>query len=394
MINDRNLHFFLMDGSPSGIVQCTMDLWPGIGYKIPRSDLSRCKDMDELNSFGVYFLFGKSENEEDDVIYVGRGEARQNGEGVLARLQAHDRDPDKDYWTEAVAFTTRDNSFGPSEIYYLEHRFYVLATEAKNYKVKNGNVPSPGKVSPGMKSSLERFIEDIKVIVGMLGYSAFEKPSGLEFFIKHRGGTASGRRTGKGFIVLGGSCTKDMISNIPPSYKYLREKYAGQIDAGGKLVDDIVFSSPSAAASFVLGAGVNGLATWKTADGRTLKDVLGEGIGNPVKPFSSAPASQEIMLHIKHGGGDAGCKWIVGKSFIVLAGSYIKNTIADSMSPGYRSIRQQYASQIDGNGKLSQDVYFQNSSAAASFVLGRTANGRVEWKTEDGKTLGEILKEV
>ncbi len=55
----------------------------------------------------------------------------KNGEGLLYRLQEYRRNPDKDYWTEAVAFTTSNDSFGPTEISYLENRFVSLSLEAK-----------------------------------------------------------------------------------------------------------------------------------------------------------------------------------------------------------------------------------------------------------------------
>jgi Domain of unknown function (DUF4357) len=39
---------------------------------------------------------------------------------------------------------------------------------------------------------------------------------------------------------------------------------------------------------------------------------------------------------------------------------------------------------------FSQDYSFSSPSTAAAVVLGRSANGRVEWKAADGRTLKEI----
>ena len=39
------------------------------------------------------------------------------------------------------------------------------------------------------------------------------------------------------------------------------------------LREDILFSSPSGAAMFVVGKSANGLTSWKNADGITLKDI-------------------------------------------------------------------------------------------------------------------------
>jgi hypothetical protein len=43
---------------------------------------------------------------------------------------------------------------------------------------------------------------------------------------------------------------------------------------------------------------------------------------------------------------------------------------------------------------FSQDQVFQSPSTAAGVILGRTANGRIEWKASDGRTLKEIQEAV
>ncbi len=46
---------------------------------------------------------------------------------------------------------------------------------------------------------------------------------------------------------------------------------------------------------------------------------------------------------------------------------------------------------IDGAGfRFSQDCAFSSPSTAAAMVLGRGANGRIEWKDGQGRTLKEI----
>jgi hypothetical protein len=56
-------------------------------------------------------------------------------------------------------------------------------------------------------------------------------------------------------------------------------------------------------------------------------------------------------------------------------------------------------STLIGNGVLqqsssgyvfTQDYVFNSPSTAAGVVQGRSANGRVEWKTKDGRTLREL----
>ena len=108
-----------MDGSADGRIKCTLANWTGIAYRIPRTDIELCKDRDHLKQSGVYFLFGVSDETGEPVVYIGQAGERKNGEGILYRLQEHKKNPDKDYWTEAVVFTTAGNTFGPTEISYL-----------------------------------------------------------------------------------------------------------------------------------------------------------------------------------------------------------------------------------------------------------------------------------
>ena len=130
-VRGKSINLFLMDGDPSGRIKCTLANWTGGAYKILRTDLDKCKDRDDLSQSGVYFLFGISDQTGEAVVYIGQAGVRKNGEGILYRLQEHKRNPDKDYWTEAVVFTTSNNSFGPTEKSYLENRFTNMAIAAK-----------------------------------------------------------------------------------------------------------------------------------------------------------------------------------------------------------------------------------------------------------------------
>lgn len=111
----------------------------------------------------------------ESVVYIGQAGVRNNGEGILYRLKEHKRNPDKDYRTEAVVFTTSNNSFGPTEISYLENRFCALANETKRYIVKNGNDPTSGNITEEKESELEEFIDNAEIVMGTLGHKVFEK---------------------------------------------------------------------------------------------------------------------------------------------------------------------------------------------------------------------------
>lgn len=288
----KSINLFLMDGEANGRIKCTLANWTGIAYKIPRTELEKCKDRDDLKQSGVYFLFGVSDQTNKNVVYVGQAGARKNGEGILNRLQEHKRNPDKDYWTEAVVFTTSNNSFGPTEISYLENRFCELATNANRYEVKNGNEPTIGNVTEEKESELEEFVDYARVIIGTLGHKVFmplienaavETPDVQDdmeqiLYIKRKSKKsgqiieASCKQTNEGFVVLKGSHIETIDSHsIPPGIKKLRQ--TSLIDEQGILQENVLLNSPSYAASFVIGGYVNGQIEWKNNDGKSLKEI-------------------------------------------------------------------------------------------------------------------------
>ena len=279
MARAKTIKLFLMDGISSGRVKCSLANWTGIAYKIPRTSLDKCKDMPILKQSGVYFLFG-TDKEDNPVVYIGQAGIRKNGMGLLYRVQ--EPHTTIDYWTEVIMFTTTNNSFGPTEISYLENRFCNMALQAGRYKVKNGNDPNPGNITEETESELEEFIDYAKIVMGTLGHKVFEPyvsitdPEDTEpvLYLEYNKAKARGKRTSDGFVVL-----RDSIINLtttkscPERALKDRQKYADSIDPTGQLLVDLLFPSPSAAASFVGGSSLSGNALWKDENGKTLKEI-------------------------------------------------------------------------------------------------------------------------
>ena len=286
MAKGETIKLYLIDGSAEGLTKCTVGGWTGVAYKIPRTSLDSCQDRSHLKQTGIYILFGKSDEEERGVAYIGQASSRKTGEGILNRLHEHIRNPDKDYWTEAVAFTTVDDSLGQTEICYLEHEFYEIAKKANRYIVKNGNNPNSGNIEEEKESELEKYIEYAKLILGALGHKLFDPlteashgvssdnpVSGFDVFYLHRNKDVIGKRTSDGFVVLAGSPVSTKITqSLSDSYRRKRDGLTSKTDSKGNLKEDILFSSPSAAATIMLGSMANGNTEWETESGKPLKD--------------------------------------------------------------------------------------------------------------------------
>lgn len=294
VLRGKSINLFLLDGTSSGIIKCSLANWTGIAYKIPRTKLDECRTREDLKQSGVYFLFGSSDITGKDVVYIGQAGARKNGEGILNRLQEHRRNPDKDYWIEAVAFITSNNSFGPTEISYLENKFCNLARQANRYEIKNGNDPTLGNVTEEKESELEDFIDYAKVVMSALGHKIFEpirkevddkgdktqKTTNTEnrrLYLKRNVTNvglveAVGTQISDGFTVLKDSYISPIDDDTIPEVIKQKRKMAA-INEQGILTEDILLSSPSYAAMFVIGKSANGLTSWKDEAGNTLKQL-------------------------------------------------------------------------------------------------------------------------
>lgn len=287
----KSLNLFLIDGTSTGRIKCTMQNWTGVAYKVPRTELEKCQTdggdiVNHLKQSGIYFLMGYNEETYKSTIYVGQAVTRKNGEGLLLRLLEH-RSNNKEkyfsYWTEAIAFTTTNDIFGPTEISYLENRFTNLAKESNRFEVNNGNEPNIGHVTEEKKCELEEFIEYAKTIMGVLGNKVFEplidnsigenNSEKIVFEYQSKCYLAKGMLTNEGFVLLKGSQISNKLNKcaIGTSIEKNRRIYSSNI-LDNKTICDILFTSPSAAASFVAGSSASGNIMWKTKDGKSPKD--------------------------------------------------------------------------------------------------------------------------
>lgn len=279
MTYGKTIKLFLIDSSPSGRIKGSLANWTGIAYKIPRTMVDKCNEISVLQQSGVYFLFG-TDKKGDAAVYIGQAGARKNGKGLLLRI----KEPHNtiDYWTEAVVLTTTNNSFGPTEISYLENRFCNMAKSADRYIVTNNIDPNPGNITEETESELEEFIEYASIVVGSLGFKVFEPYVSSNniiddeqvFYLEYNGCKARGKRVSDGFVVLKGSTINPKITSKCPSKAIKeRERYVSVLD-NFCLTTDILFSSPSAAACFVGGASLSGNHKWKAENGKNLGELL------------------------------------------------------------------------------------------------------------------------
>ncbi len=274
----KTIKIFLIDGDPNGRMSCELSNWSGKAYKIPRIKIKDCADRNDLTSTGVYLLFGKDDDGKDQV-YIGEAES------ILKRL--NQQLTSKDFWNEAIIFISKDENLNKAHIKYLENRLHDIAKTASRYKIDNSIIPTQSSISESDRAEMEEFIDYIKMLVNTLGHKVFDekrefKPKQKQevFFIKAaRGAGGQGEPTSDGFVVFRSSkAAGSIVASMTQNFVALRQKLIAEgvlLDKGEFLEfpEDYIFSSPSTAASIVLGRNANGLTEWKQKDGLTLKEL-------------------------------------------------------------------------------------------------------------------------
>lgn len=268
----KTISLFLIEGDPNKRWVCELSNWNGKAYKIPRIDVKRCDDRKDLNSCGVYFLFGKNDSDGKGIVYIGEAE------DVFARLKQHDSPNGKDFWNECIVYISKDNRLNKAHIKYLEHQCYILDKEADRYIVENSTVPADASITEAEQAEMEEFLYNIRMINNVLGHKILEpvisddeaveaeRSNEVLYITAARGADAKGMQTNEGFVVLKGSHIADSVTkSCPKNVRDLRDrlKNDGTINEEWEFTDNKVFSSPSTAAGVVMGRSANGLTEWR-----------------------------------------------------------------------------------------------------------------------------------
>lgn len=280
----RSVRLYLAEGSATGILTAEIVNWTGHTLAAPRTRLEVALKRDELKRTGVYILYGDTFGGDLPAVYVGEGDDISN------RLKSHDKDDEKAYWERFVAITSKDMNLTKAHVKYLEGRMIALLLEAKKCDLKNKTEPSFDKLPEADISDMESFLEELQLILPVIGVDFFRKPqtkivesaapeeAKVYFLLKHpnKGIEARATEVDGEFVVLKGAMGS---SYEGPSFQD-KQKSARDKAFEGKLietvdadhfvfVEDIAFSSPSAASVFLFGTSRNGRTDW-IVEGKTM----------------------------------------------------------------------------------------------------------------------------
>ncbi|MBI4924122.1 MAG: GIY-YIG nuclease family protein [Devosia nanyangense] len=279
----RSIRLFLADGTPQGLIVAEIGNWTGKAVCAPRSRLPDLLKRPEAARTGIYVLMGPDPDRAGGAMaYIGEGD------NVGARIRIHLRSEDKDFFDRLVIIVSTDENLTKSHVRYLESQVIKLTQQAGSVALTNDTHPDFQRLPEADRADMDYFVDQLGHVLPILGFDLFRRASAQSastvaspdnplFVFTTAGASATARETDEGFVVLAGSMARKRQSEtFPAGYRALRDKLV----ADGQLVDgpsaelltfatDVVFTSPSAAASIVAARSASGPLEWKIGETAT-----------------------------------------------------------------------------------------------------------------------------
>ncbi len=285
VISLKTLTMQVIDGDADGIKICRLAGSTLVTVVTPRELLSTAKTLPDIPKRGIYYLL-------DD--HKGRLKRVYAGQTVQGLQRLDDHNQRKDWWNVAVMFLAPDTEFSMDVVSGLESEAISYIREHGSYEVENSNVPNP-YINPYNMSFIRSLHEDILFRMALLGYDLdavgddYREAMDHLFHTTRRGIRAIGRYNAEEgvFDVLPGSLVdlstvagtrrkpNERIETIRDQFLH-QEGLLQREDNLYELTVAASFSSPSAAAEFVLGGSCNGWTEWVDEVGRSLSAVYRE----------------------------------------------------------------------------------------------------------------------
>lgn len=280
---------YLSTGDPEGIIFSYLSNWSGQAIKIPRNLFPESKNMPELQRPGLYLLFGHDiENPEDKKVYIGEANV------LFDRISQHLRDADKAFAETIICFSSKDEILTVSHTKYLEQKVISHALSNNEYTVINKKEGNNVNLSRMVQDEMEAYFDNMQIILPTLGYPLLHQISiknhgensirDQNYFLNVGKIKAEARLTASGIEILPNSKMSGIIqSSLAGSYSSLRaslleKEVIKKQDKDFMFVQAFEFSSPSTAASALLGYSINGRTAWKNKKGKSLKEIEEENI--------------------------------------------------------------------------------------------------------------------
>ncbi len=276
-MTSATIKLFLPRGDAKSLRTAEISNWTGKAVAAPRTELDELLARDELEKSGVYILIGSDPFTNAARAYIGEEE-------VIRERLKHTRlrsSGSRPSCLSARMRTSLRHMCGilraassprpPGSAGSLSNRIRLAAPNFPNLTARTWRSfwRAFGSSFPSLGSD---------ILSPIAQPTANAQPGGV-LFCRIKGAETRGQRTANGFVIFHGSTA--VLEERPSAESYpstlaQRKQFIADgtlIEKDGVLVftKDAECASPSAAAVVIHGGSANGLAVWKTKDGKSLK---------------------------------------------------------------------------------------------------------------------------
>ena len=157
----KTIKMLLYDGSLNGVTNISDSAWElGKMYSAPRESINALVSRADCKKYGVYLLLSEQQ------VFVGQA--------IDLERRTKQHLSDKDWWTQVVLMTTKDDSFNASDIDYLESRLIGLAGAAATFDSENKKKGNPQKVDEFRQAELEQYLDEALFLLELIGVRVFK----------------------------------------------------------------------------------------------------------------------------------------------------------------------------------------------------------------------------
>ena len=271
------IRLFLVDGNPKGLRTVELSNMTIYATIFPRTKLKDFLHRNESKKPGCYILLGEDINNPEKLsVYVGEGES------VDMRIKSHSSgEKQKDFWNEAIVFTSKDDYITKTQIQYLESEIHKLIEETERASLENNQRPRTPNLSEVDTAEMKHFLSAVRLILSSIGIDILEPKKIVtkqeekkeEIIYTFNIKNAKGKMIIKEneYIVLERSTA--MIEDRPSASSSIINLRQSLIDNDVLKLNinentyiftsDYIFTSPSYAAAAIAGGNENGRRQWK-----------------------------------------------------------------------------------------------------------------------------------
>ena len=137
---------------------------------IPRNLIEDCKQVQKLQTSGIYFLTDSSTNSPH--LYIGQATLITGDDGLINHICENDLQ--KDSWDTAFLINTIKSSWEAEELNYLENAFCYQGQKIGINILKNTDASLARDISEDKKSIFNTLVHDIVLTLSASGYNVFK----------------------------------------------------------------------------------------------------------------------------------------------------------------------------------------------------------------------------